>query len=344
MLVPLPLALPVSLRPRRIPLAQLPPVVRVFRTPLLRAVHAPLPINRIGGDFVAMVIVAASPLAGRITASGLGRLKLGWLKRTLAIAADPFSHEPVFACQAAPLPGAFTSAGHLETHVEYVPRPRQWVCFLELQNRRKCCCFIPAVTVYCVDEKTGIQALDRTQPGLPIKKGKCGTRTHDYKRHGTTDLVAAYNIATGEVIGECHAQHTNQEFLSLLRHLKRRNPTGEVHIILDNGSPHRHQNVQNWLKRNKRFHFHFIPTSSSWSNLVERFFGLLTSQCIRRGVFHSVQQLQITIQQYIERHNCNPKPFQWKATVEQIVTKIQRAAWKVGVALPWMQSLPAVAT
>ena len=198
--------------------------------------------------------------------------------------------------------------------------------------------------VYCVDEKTGIQALDRTQPGLPLKKGKCGTRTHDYKRHGTTDLFAAYNVATGDVIGECHARHTNQEFLCLLRNLKRRNPTGEVHIILDNGSNHRHENVKNWLKKNPRFQFHFVPTSSSWTNLVERWFGLLTSQCIRRGVFHSVQQLQVTIQQYIERHNDNPKPFQWHATVDQIVAKIQRAAWKAGVALAWMKGLPAVAT
>jgi transposase len=202
----------------------------------------------------------------------------------------------------------------------------------------------PNAVVYCVDEKTGIQALDRTQPGLPWKKGKCGTRTHDYKRHGTTDLFAAYNVATGDLIGECHARHTNQEFLSLLRNLKSRNPTGEVHIILDNGSNHRHENVQKWLKQNKRFHFHFVPTSSSWTNLVERWFGLLTSQCIRRGVFHSVQQLQVTIRQYIERHNDNPQPFQWRATVDQIVAKIQRAAWKAGVALAWMKGLPAVAT
>ncbi|MBZ5624176.1 MAG: IS630 family transposase [Acidobacteriia bacterium] len=196
--------------------------------------------------------------------------------------------------------------------------------------------------VYCVDEKTGIQALDRTQPGLPLKKGKCGTRTHDYKRNGTTDLFAAYNVASGEVIGQCHARHTNQEFLCLMRTLKKRHPKGEVHIILDNGSNHRHENVQKWLRRNKRFHFHFVPTSSSWTNLVERWFGLLTSQCIRRGVFYSVQQLQVTIQQYIERHNENPKPFQWHATVDQIVAKIQRAAWKAGVALAWMKGLPAV--
>lgn len=199
--------------------------------------------------------------------------------------------------------------------------------------------------VYCVDEKTGIQALDRTQPGLPLKKGKCGTWTHDYKRNGTTDLLAAYNVATGAVIGECHARHTHQEFLSLMRHLDRQTPAGlEVHIILDNASCHRHQKVNNWLKRHKRFHFHFVPTSSSWTNLVERWFGLLTDQCIRRGVFHSVAQLQVTIRQYIEIHNRAPKPFHWRATVDQIVAKIQRAAWKAGIALPWMRCYPVVAT
>ena len=146
-LVPLPLALPVSLRPCRILLPQLHPVARMLRAPLLRAFQAPLPINRIGGDLPPMVVVTAPPLAGQITANGLRGLKFGRLKRTLTIAADPFSHEPVLACQRAPLPRTFASAGNLETHVEYVPRPRQWACSYELQNWRKCCCFIPALTV-----------------------------------------------------------------------------------------------------------------------------------------------------------------------------------------------------
>ena len=195
----------------------------------------------------------------------------------------------------------------------------------------------PNSVVYCVDEKTGIQALDRTQPGLPMKKGKCGTWTHDYKRHGTTDLFAAYNVATGAVIAECHPRHSNQEFLCLMRRLNRETPAGmEVHIILDNARFHKHHKVESWLKRHKRFHFHFVPTSSSWTNLVERWFGLLTAHCVRRGVFHSVAQLQIRIQEYVDLHNRNPKPFQWRATVEDIVAKIQRAAWKVGAVLPWL--------
>src|ERR1022692_2634873 len=167
----------------------------------------------------------------------------------------------------------------------------------------------PNSVVYCVDEKSGIQALDRTQPGLPWKKGKCGTRTHDYKRHGTTTLFAAYNVGTGQVIAECHPQHTNQEFLCLLRRLDRETAPGlDIHIILDNASYHSHDNVNRWLRKHRRFQFHFIPTSSSWTNLVERWFGLLTEQCIRRGVFHSVEDLKLTIYRYMETHNIAPKP------------------------------------
>jgi transposase len=201
----------------------------------------------------------------------------------------------------------------------------------------------PNSVVYCVDEKTGIQALDRTQPGLPWKKGKCGTRTHDYKRHGTTDLFAAYNVGTGEVLGECHPRHSNQEFLCFLRRLDRDTPRGlQVHIILDNASFHSHVNVQRWLKRHRRFHFHFVPTSSSWTNLVERWFGLLTSQCIRRGVFGSLPALQVSITRYMEVYNQAPRPFHWRASVDQILEKIRRAAWKAGVTLPWMS--PSLAT
>jgi len=197
----------------------------------------------------------------------------------------------------------------------------------------------PNSVVYCVDEKSQIQALDRTQPGLPWKKGRCGTRTHDYKRHGTTTLFAAYNIATGKVIGECHPRHSNQEFLCFLRHLDRETPPGlQVHIILDNAGYHRHENVQRWLRRHQRFEFHFIPTSSSWTNLVERWFGLLTAQCVRRGVFHSVEELKLTIYRYVETHNLAPQPFQWRASVQEILEKIQRAAWMAGITLPWSLS------
>lgn len=202
----------------------------------------------------------------------------------------------------------------------------------------------PNSVVYCVDEKSGIQALERTQPGLPWKKGKCGTYTHDYKRHGTTTLFAAYNVATGQVTGECHPHHSNREFLHLLRRLNKETAAGlTVHIILDNAGYHRHKNVNRWLKSHKRFQFHFIPTSSSWTNLVERWFGLLTEESIRRGVFHSVDELKQTIYRYIEIHNVAPQPFRWRASVRTILQKIQRAAWAVGFPLPWSLP-PALAT
>lgn len=195
----------------------------------------------------------------------------------------------------------------------------------------------PNSVVYCVDEKSQIQALDRTQPGLPWKKGRCGTWTHDYKRHGTTTLFAAYNVADGKVIGECHPRHTNQEFLGFLRRLDRETPKGlQVHIIIDNASSHKHENVNRWLKRHRRFHFHFIPTSSSWTNLVERWFALLTDKCVRRGVFHSVNELELKIVSYLNAYNVNPQPFRWRATVDQIVEKIRRAAQAAGLVLPWM--------
>jgi transposase len=198
-------------------------------------------------------------------------------------------------------------------------------------------------TVYCVDEKSQIQALDRTQPGLPWKKGKCGTRTHDYKRHGTTTLFAAYNVATGKVIGECHPRHSNQEFLCFLRCLDRETaPGSDIHIILDNAGYHNHENVKLWLGKHQRFHFHFIPTSSSWTNLVERWFGLLTDQCIRRGVFHSVKELQLTIYNYLKTYNIDPEPFHWRASVSEILEKIRRAAWVAGVTLSW--NIPTVLT
>jgi transposase len=180
--------------------------------------------------------------------------------------------------------------------------------------------------VFCVDEKSSIQALDRTQPGLPLKKGRAATMTHDYKRHGTSTLFAALNVFSGEVIGECKQRHRHQEFLSFLKTVHKQTPEGrELHVIVDNYSTHKHQKVKNWLKRNKRVHLHFIPTSSSWLNLVERFFGLITDKQIRRGVFSSVADLEEKIMQFISAHNENPKPFVWTKSVKEILVKTNRA-------------------
>ncbi len=180
--------------------------------------------------------------------------------------------------------------------------------------------------VFCVDEKSSIQALDRTQPGLPLKKGRAGTMTHDYKRHGTSTLFAALNIASGEVIGECKQQHRHQEFLSFLKIVEKQTPKElDLHLIVDNYSTHKHEKVRKWLSRNRRVTLHFIPTSSSWLNLVERFFGLLTQKQLKRGVFTSVKELEAAITEYIDRHNETPKPFVWTKSVEEILEKVGRA-------------------
>ncbi len=180
--------------------------------------------------------------------------------------------------------------------------------------------------VFCVDEKSSIQALDRTQPGLPMKPGRCGTMTHDYKRHGTSTLFAALNTLTGEVIGECKKRHTHKEFLSFLRTVEKQTEKElELHIIVDNYATHKHEKVKAWIKRNKRVHLHFIPTSSSWLNLVERFFGLLTQKQLRRGVYTSVKELEKAIMRYVEAHNENKKPFVWTKSAEEILTKVGRA-------------------
>jgi transposase len=178
--------------------------------------------------------------------------------------------------------------------------------------------------VLCVDEKSQIQALDRTQPGLPLKKGRCGTMTHDYKRNGTTTLFAALEIAQGKVVGQCYARHRHQEFIKFLNRLNQEFP-GEVtlHLVMDNYGTHSHPRVQAWLKRHPRFVAHFIPTSSSWLNLVERWFGELTGKRLRRGVFVSVQDLVDAIHQYMAVWNQDPKPFVWTATVESIVEKLR---------------------
>ena len=180
--------------------------------------------------------------------------------------------------------------------------------------------------VFCVDEKTSIQALDRTQPGLPLKKGRCGTVTHDYKRNGTSTLFAALDVATGSVTGECYQKHTHKEFLNFIKKVEGQADKGkDLHIIVDNYSTHKHEKVQNWLKQNKRVCLHFTPTSSSWLNLVERFFGVLTERQLKRGVFTSVEELEQKIIEYIDNNNKNPKPFVWTKSAEEILEKVNRA-------------------
>jgi transposase/transcriptional regulator with XRE-family HTH domain len=179
--------------------------------------------------------------------------------------------------------------------------------------------------VLCVDEKTQIQALDRTQPGLPMKKGRLGTMTHDYKRNGTTCLFAALEILQGKVIGQCYARHRHQEFLKFLRRLDAQFPPElTLHLVMDNYGTHKHPNVQAWLKRHPRFVSHFVPTSSSWLNLVERWFGELTTKAVRRGSFESVAALESAIAQFLDAWNENPKPFVWTATVDSIQAKLAR--------------------
>ncbi len=179
--------------------------------------------------------------------------------------------------------------------------------------------------VLCMDEKSSVQALDRTQPSLPMVKGRAGTMTHDYKRHGTTTLFAALDVLTGTVIGSCMPRHRHEEFLRFLRLIDKRTPKGlDVHLILDNYSTHKHPDVQSWLAKHSRFHLHFTPTSSSWLNLVERWFREITDKAIRRGVFHSVPDLIAAIEAYLQAHNEDPKPFVWTATAEDILAKVRR--------------------
>jgi len=179
--------------------------------------------------------------------------------------------------------------------------------------------------VLCMDEKSQIQALDRTQPSLPMKKGRAGTMTHDYKRNGTTTLFAALDVLSGAVIGECMPHHRHQEFLKFLRVIDREVPAGlQIHLVLDNYSTHKHANVKKWLAKHPRFHLHFIPTSSSWLNMVERFFGKLEDNATRRGIFQSVPDLIAAIETYLKVTNEDPKPFVWTATADQILAKVRR--------------------
>jgi len=178
--------------------------------------------------------------------------------------------------------------------------------------------------VLCVDEKSQIQALDRTQPGLPMKPGRCGTMTHDYVRHGTTTLFAALDVMEGKVIGGCFQRHRHEEFLTFLRQIDRETPPGlALHLIVDNYGTHKHEHVQRWLVKHRRFHLHFTPTSSSWLNLVERWFAEITRKRIRRGSLHSVAELVAAIEEYIRVNNQNPKPFVWTKQAEVILEKLR---------------------
>src|SRR2546426_560632 len=184
--------------------------------------------------------------------------------------------------------------------------------------------------VLCVDEKSQIQALDRTQPGLPLKRGRGATMTHDYKRNGTATLFAALNVLEGKVIGQCLPRHRHQEFLQFLRRVDRETPPElDLHLIVDNYATHKHPAVQRWLRRHPRMHLHFTPTSSSWLNLVERWFRDLTDKAIRRGAFPSVAALETVITAYIAHHNVHPEPFVWTAHADAIIAKVNRCKAKL---------------
>jgi transposase len=179
--------------------------------------------------------------------------------------------------------------------------------------------------VLSIDEKSQIQALDRTQPGLPIKPGRCGTMTHDYKRHGTTTLFAALNVLDGSVIGRCMQQHRHKEFIRFLNDVERAVPAGKlIEAVVDNYATHKHPKVKAWLERHPRWTFHFTPTSGSWLNAVENFFSVLTRKRIRRGSFHSIVDLQAAIKRYLAEHNAEPKPFVWTASAASILAKLDR--------------------
>lgn len=179
--------------------------------------------------------------------------------------------------------------------------------------------------VLCVDEKSQIQALDRTQPSLPMKKGRAGTMTHDYKRNGTTTLFAALNLLEGTVIGQCLPRHRHQEFLKFLRKLDSEFPKQlQLHLIIDNYGTHTHPNVQKWLRKHPRFHLHFTPTSASWLNLVERWFAELTTKRIRRGTFPSVKALINDIEDFLAHYNEDPQPYVWTASAQEIIDKVNR--------------------
>jgi transposase len=179
--------------------------------------------------------------------------------------------------------------------------------------------------VFSFDEKSQMQALDRTQPGLPLKKGRAGTMTHDYKRHGTTTLFAALNVVTGETIHECMPRHRHQEFLRFLRKVERSVEPGlEIHVILDNYATHKHEAVRRWLKRARRVHLHFVPTGASWLNMVERLFSELSEKQLKRLAVSSVAELETVVMRYLDHRNTQPKPFIWTKSAKDIIVKIER--------------------
>jgi transposase len=179
--------------------------------------------------------------------------------------------------------------------------------------------------VLSVDEKSQIQALDRTQPGLPLKPGRCGTMTHDYKRHGTTTLFAALDVLEGKIIGRCMQRHRHQEFIRFLNAIEAEVPVGKiVHVILDNYAAHKHPKVRAWLQRHPRFVFHYTPTSASWLNAVEGFFAKLTKRRLKRGVFRSIVDLQAAINRFLDETNDNPRPFTWTADPDKIIAAVRR--------------------
>lgn len=182
-----------------------------------------------------------------------------------------------------------------------------------------------AIVLSC-DEKSQIQALDRTQPSLPMKPGRGQTMTHDYKRSGTTSLFAAMNVLDGSIISQCHKRHRHQEWIKFLNLLEKQTPDDiDVHVICDNYATHKHAKVKAWARRNPRFHFHFTPTSASWLNMIERFFRDLSEKALRRGSFYNVDDLNAAILEYIHAHNDNPKPFIWTASANDILAKVKRA-------------------
>ncbi len=188
-----------------------------------------------------------------------------------------------------------------------------------------------AIVLSC-DEKSQIQALDRTQPSLPLKKGRSQTMTHDYKRNGTTTLFAALEVAQGKIIGKCMKKHRHQEWIKFLNLIKRSIPKNkEVHIICDNYATHKHPNVKKWQTKNNRFHFHFTPTSASWLNMIERFFRDISENRIRKGVFYSEKHLITAIEDYVETYNKNPKPFVWTKSANDILEKVKRAREKLNM-------------
>jgi transposase len=185
--------------------------------------------------------------------------------------------------------------------------------------------------VLCVDEKSQVQALDRTQPGLPMKKGRCGTMTHDYKRNGTTTLFAALSMLDGSVIGDCMPRHRHQEFIRFLKRIDAEMPASlDLHLVVDNYGTHKHPRVRSWLERHPRFHLHFTPTSSSWLNMVERWFREITDKRLRRSSFANVRSLINVINDYIHNHNQNPQAFVWTATPEAIMKKIVKCKEALG--------------